>query len=176
MSSVDQIVQGSRQMQANVWARGRCARAFTLVEVIAVMVVLAILAGVAIPRFFDYSDKARTSATQGTLGGVRGGLANFFANEMVVNGAGLYPTLAELTTLGTVMQEALPNNPYNDRSTVEAVPTLADANSRVNTGVTGWRYYVDNTATPPIAIFYANTNDTTTAPDGSGGFLDAHEL
>lgn len=163
-------------MQANVWARGRCARAFTLVEVIAVMVVLAILAGVAIPRFFDYSDQARTSALQGTLGGVRGGLANFFANEMVVNGAGLYPTLAELTTLGTVMQEALPNNPYNDRATVEAVPTLADANSRVNTGVTGWRYYVDNTATPPIAIFYANTNDTTTAPDGSGGFLDAHEL
>ncbi|MCH8270210.1 MAG: type II secretion system protein [Planctomycetes bacterium] len=163
-------------MQANVWARGRCARAFTLVEVIAVMVVLAIMAGVAIPRFFDYSDRARTSAVQGTLGGVRSGLANFFANEMVVNGAGLYPTLAELTTLGTVMQEALPNNPYNDRSTVETVALLADANARVNTGVTGWRYYVDNTATPPIAIFYANTNDTTTAPDGAGGFLDAHEL
>ena len=163
-------------MQANVWARGQCTRAFTLVEVIAVMVVLAILAGVAIPRFFDYSDEARTSAAQGTLGGVRSGLANFFANEMVVNGVGLYPTLVELTTLGTVMQEALPNNPYNDRSTVEAVGTLADAQNRVTTGVTGWRYYVDNTATPPVAIFFANTTDTTTAPDGAGGFIDANDL
>ena len=113
---------------------------------------------------------------QGTLGGVRSGLANHFANEMITNGVGAYPTLGELNTVGTVMQEVIPANPYNDRSTVEAVPTLADANSRVNTGVTGWRYYVDNAATPPIAIFYANTNDTTTAPDGSGGFLDAHEL
>jgi prepilin-type N-terminal cleavage/methylation domain-containing protein len=31
---------------------------FTLVELIAVIVVLAVLAGVAIPRYFDYSDRA----------------------------------------------------------------------------------------------------------------------
>ncbi len=163
-------------MQAKVRASGQFSRAFTLVEVIAVMVVLAILAGVAIPRFFDYSDQARTAAARGTLGGVREGLANFFANEMVVNGLGAYPTLAELTTLGTVMQEALPENPYNNRFSVEAVGTLADAQNRVTTGATGWRYYVDNTATPPVAIFFANSTDTTTAPDGSGGFIDANDL
>jgi prepilin-type N-terminal cleavage/methylation domain-containing protein len=153
----------------------RRQRGFTLVEVIAVMVVLAILAGVAIPKFFDYSAQARASATQGTVGGVRAGIANFFANESVT-GTAAYPTLVELTTIGTVMQEQIPANPYNNLSTVEAVGLLADAQNRVVTGTSGWRYYVDNTATPPVAIFYANDSTTTTVPDGSGGFLDANEL
>lgn len=42
-------------------------RAFTLVELIAVIVVLAILAGVAIPKYFDYPTRARASALSGTL-------------------------------------------------------------------------------------------------------------
>jgi prepilin-type N-terminal cleavage/methylation domain-containing protein len=37
-------------------------RAFTLVELIAVIVVLAILAGVAVPRFFDTSTRARAAS------------------------------------------------------------------------------------------------------------------
>jgi prepilin-type N-terminal cleavage/methylation domain-containing protein len=45
----------------------RTTRAFTLVELIAVIIVLAILAGVAIPKYFDYSTRARASALSGTL-------------------------------------------------------------------------------------------------------------
>ena len=153
----------------------RRQRGFTLVEVIAVMVVLAILAGVAIPKFFDYSAQARASATQGTVGGVRAGIANFFANESI-SGTAAYPTLVELTTIGDVMQEQIPANPYNDLPTVEAVALLADAQNRVVTGTSGWRYFVDNTTNPPVAIFYANDSTTTTVADGSGGFLDANEL
>ena len=29
---------------------------------------------------------------------------------------------------------------------------------------------------PPVAIFYANSTDATTASDGSGGTLDANDL
>jgi prepilin-type N-terminal cleavage/methylation domain-containing protein len=43
-------------------ARSRVTRAFTLVELIAVIVVLAILAGVAVPRYFDYSTRTRGTA------------------------------------------------------------------------------------------------------------------
>ena len=90
---------------------------FTLIELIAVIVVLAILAGVALPKYFDYSSQAQESATKGTLGGVRAGIANFYANQ-AVNGNARYPTFAEFTQLGTVMQEPLPENPYNDDNNV----------------------------------------------------------
>ena len=58
-------------------------RAFTLVELIAVIVVLAILAGVAIPKYFDYTDRARTSSVLGTVGNVRSALASYMANQSV---------------------------------------------------------------------------------------------
>lgn len=45
-------------------ARGR---GFTLVELIAVIVVLAVLAGVAVPKYFDHSSKAKRSAMAATF-------------------------------------------------------------------------------------------------------------
>ena len=90
---------------------------FTLIELIAVVVILAILAGVALPTYFDHQAKARVSATKGTLGGCRAGVANFYANE-AIQGLAAYPTYAEMTTVGIggVMQEILPDNPYTTTS------------------------------------------------------------
>jgi general secretion pathway protein G len=143
--------------------------AFTLIELIAVIVVLAILSGVAVPRYFDYADRAKESALKGTLNGVRAGVANFHADQ-AINGSAQYPTLTQLTTVGTVMQEEIPANPFNNDNSVEAVASLADAQNRVVTGTSGWRYYVDNTATPPIYYFYANSDDTMASGD------DANEV
>ncbi len=150
-------------------------RAFTLVELIAVIVVLAILAGVAVPRYFDYTDRARTSAVQGVVGNVRSALANFYANSST-SGTAAYPTFTQFNTLGTVMQETLARNPYNNSNAVRSEATLANANTRTVTGTEGWAYYVDNTANPPVAVFWANTNNTTTVSNGSGGFLTANNL
>ncbi|MBY0262434.1 MAG: prepilin-type N-terminal cleavage/methylation domain-containing protein, partial [Phycisphaerales bacterium] len=57
------------------------SRGFTLVELIVIIVVLAILSGVAIPRYIDYTANARASAVRATLGGVRSAIANFYANS-----------------------------------------------------------------------------------------------
>ncbi|MFG0258196.1 MAG: type II secretion system protein [Phycisphaerales bacterium JB043] len=151
-------------------------RAFTLIELIAVMVVLAVLAGIAIPKYFDYADRAKSASLQGALGGIRTGVANFYADSSF-NGSAAYPTLSELTTLGTVMQEALPNNPYNGLNTVQTVSQAA-ANARTTSNTTqyGWNYYVDNTTTPPEMIFFANSTDATRVDDGSGGYVDANDL
>lgn len=117
--------------------------AFTLIELIAVIVVLAILAGVALPKYFDYASQARESATKGTLGGVRAGIANFYANSALTTGTAAYPTYAQMTTLGTVMQEPLPENPYNDDNSVRDADTEWSSTAgaaQATSGTAGWAY------------------------------------
>ena len=150
-------------------------RAFTLIELIAVLVVLAVLSGVALPKYFDYSARAKSSALQGGIGGVRSAMANFFSNS-VVEGSSAYPTLAELTTSGTVLMDEMPVNPYNGLSNVISATSVEAAARTVSGTAAGWRYYVDNSADPPVAIFYANNDDDTKVSDGAGGFKTANEL
>lgn len=165
----------SREARKRTRVVGR--RAFTLIELISVIVVLAILAGVAIPRYFDYAARARTSALQGALGNVRAGLANFLATSTLA-GTPAYPTTAELTTTGTVLQDDFPTNPYNNMATVQTVADAADAGNRATDGTTGWCYFVDNSTDPPTAIFWANCTDTTTALGGADGttVIDANDM
>jgi len=149
-------------------------RAFTLIELVAVMVVLAILAGVAVPRYFDYTDRARTAALQGTLGNLRSGIASFYANASLAGDAA-YPTRAQLTTTGTILQDAFPTNPYNGNTSVSDA-SAANWTARAVSGTDGWRYYVDNTANPPVYGIYANSSSDTTVADPAGGVFQANEL
>ncbi len=131
----------------------RCA--FTLIELIAVIVVLAILAGVALPRYLDYSANARESAVRGTLGGVRSGLANFYSFS-ALEGDPQYPTLAELNEVGTVMQEPIPPNPYKDSDDANEVreATWNEDNPPVSAEAPeGWNY------DPTAGKFWANSNE-----------------
>jgi prepilin-type N-terminal cleavage/methylation domain-containing protein len=148
---------------------------FTLIELIAVLVVLAILSGVALPKYLDYSARARSSALQGSLGGIRTGVATFFANSSA-DGTAAFPTLVELTTVGTVMQEAIPANPYNGLSTVIAADAAAATARTVSATAAGYRYYVDNSVDPPVAVIYANSSDDTRVTNPAGGYFTANQL
>lgn len=127
-------------------------KGFTLIELIAVIVVLAVLAGVALPKYFDYAARAKMSSVKGTLGGVRAAIANFYANS-AVNGTAAYPTYAEITTLGTVLQEPIPENPYQSPASNE----IRDADGTWAatppvSGTEGWAYDATN------GKFWANTD------------------
>lgn len=161
-------------MNTTVLRNRRCVRGFTLIELIAVMVVLAVLAGVAVPRYFDYADRARTSALQGSLGAIRSGIANFYTNQ-IVNGTARYPTATELGTLGTVMQEPLPPNPYNGLNTIQNITSSANATSRAVSNATqfGWNYFVDNTTNPPTYTIWANSSNNTTVTTTRGNATTA---
>lgn len=124
-------------------------KGFTLIELIAVVVILAILAGVALPKYFDYAAQSKASACKGVLGGVRAGIANFYSNA-AISGSATYPTLEQLQTVGTVMQEVVPENPYNGSATIAAANYNA-TNPPVS-GANGWNY---DAAT---GKFWANSN------------------
>lgn len=59
----------------------RTRRAFTLIELIAVIVVLAILAGVALPKVLDLSEDAKQSAADGTISAVQTALINQYVDN-----------------------------------------------------------------------------------------------
>jgi prepilin-type N-terminal cleavage/methylation domain-containing protein len=126
--------------------------AFTLVELIVVIVVLAILSGVAIPKYFDYTTKAKEAACKGVLGATRSAIANFYSNAIVNSGTAAYPSLTNMQTVGSVMQEPMPANPYNG-STAVAAATYSSSAPPVS-GSSGWNYDAAS------GKFWANSNTT----------------
>ena len=55
-------------------------KGFTLIELVMIIVILAILALVALPYYYNLSSDANTSSEGGVVGGVRAGIATWFAN------------------------------------------------------------------------------------------------
>ncbi len=53
-------------------------KGFTLIELVMVIVILAILGSVAIPKFVDLSTDAKNANEAGVAGGVRAGLLTYF--------------------------------------------------------------------------------------------------
>jgi type II secretory pathway pseudopilin PulG len=141
-------------------------RAFTIVELIAAVVCVAILSGIAIPRFHDYHTRARDEACKGALTGMRAAIAHFYANSATDANAARWPTLVELRTPGLVMQERIPPNPYIADANAAALiiagvwPTSGEPPVE-ETPTAGWRY------DPASGRIWANsTSRASTAAEG----------
>jgi type II secretion system protein G len=88
-------------------AQGR--RGFTLIELIVVLAIVALLTGIAAPRYFDSLERARENALRTSLAVMRDAIDQFAADQ------GRYPaTVQELAQANYLRQ--LPEDPYTGRA------------------------------------------------------------
>ncbi|HVP11572.1 MAG TPA: prepilin-type N-terminal cleavage/methylation domain-containing protein [Phycisphaerae bacterium] len=133
--------------------------AFTLVELLIVVIILGILAAVVIPQFTDASTDARGSSLTMNLQTVRGQLELYKLQH-----GGTYPTLANFANQMTMTTDAAgsttagtrPYGPYLQRVPNNPFSNANDVSSTVSSdGTKGW-YYEQATG-----VFKANDGGTT---------------
>ena len=113
---------------------------FTLIELVIIIIILGILAAVAIPKYQDLSSEAKEAASRSALGAMRSGIIIYYANEAVQTGTADWPDLDSLATVGVVMEQAIPQNPYQaDANAPDSIVTGVTKGTIVGTRG-GWAY------------------------------------
>jgi prepilin-type N-terminal cleavage/methylation domain-containing protein len=127
---------------------------FTLVELIAVIIVLAVLAAVAVPRYFDYRDRALASAMVRTCRVFQSGVLAYQRDN------GSFPASFSANTLATS-----PMRNYLDATFI--------ANANIAGPTAGWGFHgINTTPDPRLDIFYPPTNFPTNAANIADTILD----
>jgi len=130
-------------------------RAFTLIELVTVIVILGVLSATAIPVYLDYTRDAKKSACKGALGALRSGIAFYYAWTATPAGGGTarFPSVAELSTIGAVMKDETPPNPFDtDAAPNNVVDGTGAAKGTVVGTSKGWCY------NPTNGQIWANSN------------------
>jgi prepilin-type N-terminal cleavage/methylation domain-containing protein len=137
---------------------------FTLIELVVVILILGILAGVGAPKLFSTSGLATENGTRQTLSIVRDGIELYAADN-----GGQFPACTGDGTgagnfhefMSEYVRGDFPESPVGSQDNL-VKPSSADP--LVPDGTTGWMY------NPTTGEFISNSTDAT--PSGSGQYSD----
>ena len=105
----------------------RSESGFTLIELVIVIVILGILAAVAIPKYEDMAEQARSATLKGQVGAIRSAVAIQYGRN-ALNGAATFPTLT-----GAIFADGnIPKEPVMNSNAVKTTPGVDNAG--------GWQY------------------------------------
>ena len=107
--------------------RNRTAEGFTLIELVIVIVILGILAAVAIPKYEDMQEQARTATLKGQLGSIRSAVAIQYGRNALA-GSATFPVLN-----GSIFADGnVPKEPVMNSNAVKITAGVDNAG--------GWQY------------------------------------
>jgi prepilin-type N-terminal cleavage/methylation domain-containing protein len=110
----------------------RSGRGFTLIELVIVIVILGILAAVAIPKYEDMQEQARSATLKGQLGSIRSAVAIQYGRNALA-GSATFPVLD-----GTIFADGnVPKEPIMKLNTVKTTPGVDNSGGWVYSQVTG---------------------------------------
>jgi len=133
--------------------------AFTLIEVLIVIIIMAVLAATIIPQFSSSTTDAKTASVQFNLHTIRSQLELYktqhlgtvpaltkFVDQMTKKSDASGATTGDPTTLifGPYIQTQVPANPFNGSNALVAVATPGSIPTGVVAGGGGWQYDESN--------------------------------
>lgn len=118
----------------------RKSKAFTLVEILIVVVILGILAAIVVPQFTKASEDAQTGNVVTQLQTIRSQIELFRVrnngNYPALTASGTAPNFGWDALVGTNFMRAAPNNPRTGTASITA--GTAAPTAKANSGDAGW--------------------------------------